>query len=117
RMRTLTNPSALRRVTKAALFASALLAPALALALSEDNKIVIDNFAFVPNVVTVKPGTTVTFENHDDIPHSVVDVAGKFHSKALDTNDSFQVTFDQPGEYNYYCGLHSHMKGKIVVAP
>ena len=116
-MKTLTNPSAAMRATRAALLAAALLAPALAMALGDESKIVIDNFAFVPNVITVKPGTTVTFENHDDIPHSVVDADGKFHSKALDTNDTFQVTFDQPGEYNYYCGLHSHMKGKVIVAP
>ena len=116
-MRTLNNPSALRRAVNATAFAATLLAPALALAIADGNKVVIDNFAFTPNVLTVKPGTTVTFENHDDIPHSVVDVAGKFHSKALDTNDTFQVTFDQPGEYNYYCGLHSHMRGKVVVAP
>ena len=116
-MRTLSKPSALKGIVNAAAITAALLVPALALAIGEENKIVIDNFAFTPNAITVKPGTTVTFENHDDIPHSVVDVAGKFHSKALDTNDTFQVTFDQPGEYNYYCGLHSHMRGKVIVAP
>jgi plastocyanin len=116
-MRMLSKPSALRGLANAAAVTAALLVPALALAIGDDNKVVIDNFAFTPNVITVKPGTIVTFENHDDIPHSVVDVAGKFHSKALDTNDTFQVTFDQPGEYNYYCGLHSHMRGKVIVAP
>ena len=116
-MRTLRNPSALRRAINAAALATALLAPALAAAVGEENKVVIDNFSFTPNIISVKPGTTVTFENHDDIPHSVVDTAGNFHSKALDTNDAFQVTFDQPGEYNYYCGLHSHMRGKVIVAP
>jgi plastocyanin len=116
-MKTLTKPSILVRTIRATLFVAALGVPAVAFAVGEGGKVVIDNFAFTPATVTVKPGTTVTFENHDDIPHSVVDVAGKFHSKALDTNDTFQVTFDLPGEYNYYCGLHAHMKGKIVVAP
>jgi plastocyanin len=87
------------------------------LASADDAKIGIDNFAFTPPVLTVKTGTTVIFENHDDIPHLVVDASGKFRSKALDTNDSFSVTFDKPGKIAYFCGLHPHMKGKIVVAP
>lgn len=77
----------------------------------------IDNFTFAPAVLTVKSGTTVKFENHDDIPHSVVDAAGKFRSKALDTDDSFSLTVAVAGEINYFCGLHPHMKGKIVVTP
>lgn len=84
---------------------------------ADDAKIGIDNFAFTPPVLTVKTGTTVVFENHDDIPHLVVDAGGKFRSKALDTNDSFSITFDKPGEIAYFCGLHPHMKGKIIVAP
>jgi plastocyanin len=115
-MRTLAKPSALKGAINAAALTAALLVAPVASAL-DDSKVTIDNFAFTPNVITVKPGAVVTFENHDDIPHSIVDAAGKFHSKALDTNDTFQVTFDQPGEYNYYCGLHSHMRGKVIVAP
>jgi plastocyanin len=84
---------------------------------ADDAKVGIDNFAFTPAVLTVKLGATVIFENHDDIPHLVVAVAGKFRSKALDTNDKFSVTFDKPGEIAYFCGLHPHMKGKIIVAP
>jgi plastocyanin len=86
-------------------------------AAGDEAKVGIDNFAFTPAELTVKPGSTVTFENHDDIPHLVVATDGKYRSKALDTNDRFSVTFDKPGEYAYFCGLHPHMKGKIVVAP
>ena len=77
----------------------------------------IDNFAFTPAMVTIKPGDTIVFENHDDIPHLVVDAAGKFRSKALDTNDKYSVSFDKPGAIAYFCGLHPQMKGRIVVAP
>jgi plastocyanin len=80
-------------------------------------KIGIDNFSFTPASVTIKPGDTIVFENHDDIPHLVVDSAGKFRSKALDTNDRFSVSFDKPGAIAYFCGLHPQMKGRIVVAP
>lgn len=117
-MRTLTKPSFFARSTCGAVIIAALTGLALGSGVAEGTMAVaIDNFAFTPATITVKPGTTVTFENRDDIPHSVVDADGKFHSKALDTNDTFQVTFDQPGEYIYYCGLHPHMKGKVVVAP
>jgi plastocyanin len=77
----------------------------------------IDNFTFKPNVLTIKPGTTVTFVNHDDIPHSIVDSAGKFKSKVLDTDESFKMTFETAGDVGYFCGLHPHMTGRIVVAP
>jgi plastocyanin len=87
------------------------------LAWADDSNVGIDNFAFTPDTLTVKPGATVTFVNHDDIPHLVVAVDGKYRSKAMDTNDKFSIAFDKPGEYAYFCGLHPHMKGKIVVAP
>ena len=76
----------------------------------------IDNFTFKPNVLTIKAGTIVTFVNHDDIPHSIVDSAGKFKSKVLDTDESFKMTFDTAGDVGYFCGLHPHMTGRIVVA-
>jgi plastocyanin len=85
--------------------------------LAAEVKIGIDNFSFTPASVTIKPGDTIVFENHDDIPHLVVDGAGKFRSRALDTNDRFSVSFDKPGAIAYFCGLHPQMKGTIVVAP
>jgi plastocyanin len=89
---------------------------AIMLAWADEVTVGIDNFAFVPEVLNVKPGVTVTFVNHDDIPHLVVATDGKYRSKALDTNDKFSIAFDKPGEYAYFCGLHPHMKGKIIVA-
>jgi plastocyanin len=77
----------------------------------------IDNFTFKPEVLTIKPGTTVTFVNHDDIPHSIVETSGKFKSKVLDTDESFKMTFEIAGTIGYFCGLHPHMTGRIVVAP
>jgi plastocyanin len=81
---------------------------------ADDTKVTIDNFTFAPAEVTVKVGTTVTWTNHDDIPHTVVS-AGKFRSKALDTDDSFSFTFTAAGEYKYFCSLHPHMTGTIKV--
>ena len=86
-------------------------------AATEDAKVTIDNFAFTPDVIQVKVGATITFVNHDDIPHSVVAANGSFHSKALDTDQSYTFTPTKAGEFAYFCGLHPHMKAKIVVVP
>ncbi|GJD54871.1 cupredoxin domain-containing protein [Methylobacterium dankookense] len=75
----------------------------------------IDNFTFGPETVTVAPGTTVTWINGDDIPHTVVSQSRIFRSKTLDTDDRYTFTFDAPGEYPYFCSLHPHMTGKVVV--
>jgi plastocyanin len=75
------------------------------------------NFAFTPATLTVKSGETVTFENHDSTVHSLVGVGGFFRSKPMDTDDKFSFTFDKPGEYSYFCGLHPYMKGNVVVVP
>lgn len=77
----------------------------------------IDNFAFAPEALTVHVGTTVTWTNRDDIPHSIVESNGLFHSQAFDTNGSYSYTFSKTGTYDYVCGLHPHMKGKIIVMP
>jgi plastocyanin len=82
-----------------------------------DMEVDIDNFTFTPKELTVKAGTTIVFRNRDDIPHGVVGGKGEFHSKALDTDDSFSFTFAKAGSYGYFCGLHPQMKGRIVVTP
>ena len=74
----------------------------------------IDNFTFTPQKLTVKVGDTVTWTNADDIPHTVTST-GHFRSKALDTDDKFSFTFTTPGTFEYFCSLHPHMQGSIVV--
>ncbi len=81
---------------------------------AEDMTVMIDNFTFEPAQLTVKVGTTVTWKNRDDIPHTVVS-AGKFRSKAMDTDDSYSFTFTAAGDYPYFCSLHPHMTGTIKV--
>jgi plastocyanin len=84
---------------------------------AEDATAKIDNFTFAPARLTVKAGTTVTWRNKDDIPHTVTSAARLFKSKALDTDDSFSFTFTEPGTYEYFCSLHPRMTGTIVVEP
>jgi len=84
---------------------------------AEEVVVKIENFTFNPPEVTVKAGTTIKWENDDDIPHSVVEEATKFRSKPLDTGESFEMSFKDAGTVTYFCGLHPHMKGKITVTP
>jgi amicyanin len=106
-------------IVAAALGAAA--APALAAivvpvqAQNAANAIGIDNFTFNPQRLTVKAGSTVTWTNKDDIPHAIAAVNKEFKSKALDTGDAYSFTFAAPGTYQYFCSLHPHMTGTIVV--
>jgi len=75
----------------------------------------IDNFSFGPATITVAAGSTVTWGNRDDIPHTVVSSDLAFKSKALDTDEKFSYTFSKAGTYSYYCSLHPKMIGQIVV--
>ena len=77
--------------------------------------VTIDNFVFEPARLVVKAGTTVTWTNRDDIPHTVAATDRLFKSKAMDTDESYSFTFSTPGEYSYFCSLHPHMTGTIVV--
>jgi plastocyanin len=108
-----------RRAVGATLLAACLGAFATSplVAADAETEVYIDNFAFSPEALTVKAGTVVAFRNRDDIPHSVVGVNQEFHSKALDTDDTFSFTFAKPGTYNYFCGLHPKMTGEIIVTP
>ena len=78
-------------------------------------KISAKDFMFSPTTVTVKVGSTVTWTNLDEEPHTVFSSTGLFRSSALDTKDSFSYTFDKAGTYRYSCTIHPRMMGTIVV--
>ena len=75
----------------------------------------IDNFTFTPQEITITRGTTLTWVNDDDIPHTVAETGQAFRSKAMDTEQKFSFTFTEPGTYDYLCSLHPHMQGKVIV--
>ena len=80
-----------------------------------DAEVDIDQFTFLPQRITVKAGTTVTWINEDDVPHTIVSSSKVFKSKALDTADKFSFTFTTPGKYDYFCSVHPYMTGAVVV--
>ena len=78
-------------------------------------EIKIDNFSFGPQTITVSVGTTVTWTNRDDIPHTVVSTDGVFKSKVRDTDEKFSYTFTKTGTYPYFCSVHPKMTGQVIV--
>ncbi|MBK8176374.1 MAG: cupredoxin family copper-binding protein [Rhodospirillales bacterium] len=81
----------------------------------EDALIVIRNFTFDPPTLTVAPGTTVTWVNEDDTPHTVTTANRSINSPGLDAQERFSMTFSSPGTIEYFCSLHPHMRGEVVV--
>ena len=75
----------------------------------------VDNFSFGPATLTVAVGTTVTWANRDDIPHTIVSTEKAFKSKVLDTDEKFSFTFDKAGTYPYFCSIHPKITGSVVV--
>jgi plastocyanin len=76
----------------------------------------IDNFSFGPSTLTVPAGASVTWVNHDDVPHKVMSTTGKLlNSPVLDTDEKFSHKFDKAGSYSYYCSIHPKMTGKVIV--
>jgi plastocyanin len=84
-------------------------------AVTGEAEISIQSFQFVPAILTVAPGTAVTWVNRDEEPHNVVSPDRVFRSKAIDGGEKFTTVFDKPGTYNYICAVHPHMRGTVVV--
>ncbi len=82
---------------------------------ADADQVVVDNFSFMPATASVPVGTTVTWTNHDDIPHNVVSPEQKFKSPVLDTDEVYSHTFEAAGTYKYYCSIHPRMTGQVVV--
>jgi plastocyanin len=82
-----------------------------------ERKISIGNFKFSPSVIEVPAGTTVLWINEDDVPHIVIgtDVGSPLKSPPLDTDDRYSAVLDKPGTYKYFCSLHPHMIGTVIV--
>lgn len=79
------------------------------------NQVSIDNFAFAPATLTVKAGSTVTWTNRDEEPHTVAAGDGSFHSPGMGTGATYLRTFPTAGTFDYVCSIHPMMHGTVVV--
>ncbi len=78
----------------------------------------ISKFNFGPREITIAPGTKVRWVNHDEVPHSVASAPGQekmIASKAMDTDDRYELAFSKEGDYAYYCTVHPFMTGVVHV--
>jgi plastocyanin len=79
-------------------------------------EVVIDNFSFSPKTFMAPVGATVTWTNHDSVPHVVTSADNQFKKSAvLKTGQSFSTAFTAAGTYSYFCSIHPRMTGKITV--
>ena len=77
----------------------------------------IKNFNFNPTTVNIKVGESVTWNNEDSAPHSIISDSGtELASKTFSSGQSYTYTFNTAGTYEYHCGVHTSMKGKVVVS-
>jgi plastocyanin len=79
------------------------------------NAVSIDNFAFVPATLTVPAGSTVTWTNHDEEPHTVAASDGSFHSPGMGSQGTYSHTFATAGRFDYVCSIHPFMHATVVV--
>src|SRR4051812_374593 len=84
-------------------------------AAAAEARVLIDNFTFDPPTVTVPAGAAVVWTNRDDVPHTVTSTTRAFASPALDTDGTLSIRFDRPGTYPYFCAVHPHMTGQVIV--
>jgi plastocyanin len=82
---------------------------------AKSTSVEIKEFTFAPKVLTVARGTTVTWINHDEEPHTITSAKGAFGSTGLSNDEQFSQTFKQSGRYEYFCALHPHMKAVVIV--
>jgi plastocyanin len=105
----------LTAATAAALWWVAAAPVAVAASATVPTVVMAKDFMFAPLSLSVTVGSTVTWTNQDDEPHTVVSDAGLFRSGAMDTHESFSFRFDKPGTYHYACSIHPRMVGTIIV--
>jgi plastocyanin len=104
----------MRTILQRGILLACLIVPAAARS-HDAAQLIVENFKFGPDKLTIAKGTTVTWTNQDDIPHSIVLAALGVRSKVLDTDKAFTYQFDRAGTFSYICGLHPFMHGQVVV--
>jgi plastocyanin len=104
-----------RMLVALAMLASIVTLDPIGAAAADQAKVPIKDFMYQTTSLTVKSGTTVTWANNDDEPHTIISDTGVFRSSALDTNETFSYKFDKPGVYPYHCSIHPRMVATIVV--
>jgi plastocyanin len=101
----------------ALIFSTAFVVPSILAAAASPSSVDVSiaKFAYGPKEVTIPPGTKIVWTNHDDTPHTVTSNDKSFASKGLDTDDKFEHTFANEGDFSYICTVHPFMTGVVHV--
>jgi plastocyanin len=100
-------------LTVLALLAMLILVPSAGA--QQNQRVYIQDFYFSPASINIEPGTTVTWVNQGQAPHTATHTGGTFDSGTLQPGQSYSYTFNRAGTYAYYCQIHPNMTGTIVV--
>src|SRR5574338_920323 len=82
---------------------------------SRAETIEIRDFAYAPGNLQVPVGASVTWTNADSAPHTATAKDGSWDTGTLKKGDATSITFDSPGDYQYYCTIHPAMKARLQV--
>lgn len=83
---------------------------------TKEDKVIIQNSAFIPGTLNVSVGTTVTWVNQNPDPQDIVSDARIFDSGTLANGQSYNYTFNETGSYHYHSTIHPNMEGTLVVS-
>jgi LPXTG-motif cell wall-anchored protein len=95
---------------------AALLISVPAASAQDEMTVSIQDFFFDPGQITVAPGTTVTWVNEGQAPHTTTADDGTWDSGTLQPGEDFSFTFDQSGTYTYHCSIHPDMTASVKVS-
>ena len=77
------------------------------------NAVSIESFSFKPAELSVAVGTTVVWTHNESTVHNIK--SADFSSPSMKKGETFSFTFDKAGTYDYSCGIHPSMTGRIIV--
>ncbi|MEO2220881.1 MAG: plastocyanin/azurin family copper-binding protein [Nitrosopumilus sp.] len=80
----------------------------------------IEDICYIPSSIVTEKGKSITWVNEDSSFHTVTsgfygEPTGLFDSGYLDPYQSYTLSFDKSGTYDYFCTLHPWMKAQIIV--
>ena len=83
---------------------------------AEHDNVKITDFSYVPEVIEVNVGATISWTNKDNMPHTITADDGSWDSGRVKKNETYSHTFDKAGTFEYHCAYHASMKGSIIVS-
>ena len=78
-------------------------------------EVAIEDFLYSPADLTINAGTTITWTNNDGAVHDATERDRSWNTALLSQGEAGEITFDEPGTFEYFCSIHPWMEGSITV--